>query len=96
MSKIGFREAQLMVLGADRLHRTDHVELNNLQVFNIGDNVQVVEISLCRPYIVISTSGVDSYCHIDNFSEKVVDACIDILREVAFNVDQEFAKNEEE
>ena len=97
MVKIGFREAQLMVLGADRLHRKGNVELNNLQVFSIGDNVDVIEISLHQPVVVIKTAEcVESYVPIESLSEKVVDACIDILREVAFNVDQEFAKKEEE
>lgn len=97
MIKIGFREAQLMVLGADRLHRHGNVELNNLQRFSIGDNVEVIEISLHRPVVVIKIAEcVESYVPIESLSEKVVDACIDILREVAFNVDQEFARSVEE
>lgn len=95
MIKIGFREAQLMVLGADRLHRHGNVELNNLQVFSIGDNVEVIEISLHQPVVVIKTAEcVESYVPIESLSEKVVDACIDILRETAFNIDQEFAKED--
>jgi hypothetical protein len=35
--------------------------------------------------------GPESYCPIDTFSEKVQDACIDLLREFAFGIDQEFA-----
>lgn len=93
MVKMSFREAQLMVLGADRLHRHGSVELNNLQVFDIGDNVEVIEISLHEPVVVVRVAEcMKSYIPIDSLSEKVVDACIDILRETAFNIDQEFSK----
>ena len=82
-----------MVLGADRLHRHGNVELNNLQVFSIGDNVEVIEISLHEPVVVVRVAeSVESYIPIDSLSEKVVDACIDILRETACNIDQEFSK----
>ena len=84
-----------MVLGADRLHRHGNVELNNLQVFSIGDNVEVIEISLHEPVVVVRVAeSVESYIPIDSLSEKVVDACIDILRETACNIDQEFEKED--
>lgn len=90
MDKMTFREAQLLVIGAEALggRKVKFVTLNNLQEFNIGDNLRVVEISLEHPAIVVRIAdGVESYIGIDNLSDKVVDECIEILRDVAMEVD---------
>lgn len=91
MDKTTFREAQLLVIGAEAVkgRKSEYVALNNLQVFQIGDLVQVTEIRLDSPCVIIKVAeGPESYVPIDSLSEKVVDECIDILREVASNVDQ--------
>lgn len=92
MEKMTFREAQLLVIGAYRDREVKFVELNNLQRFNIGDNLTVVEISLEVPAIIVRLFGDDgpeSYITIDNLSERVVDECIGILREVAWQIDED-------
>ena len=91
-NNINFREAQLLVYGAC-LHKgmqVDRVILNNLQKFHIGDVVEVVEIPLDKPCIVIEcVECVQSYVYIKYLSDKVVDECIDILREYAKYIDME-------
>ena len=87
MEKMSFREAQLLVLAASKGDWTA-VELNNMQVFMIGDMCDVISINLTTPHIVVRIADkCESYCHIDNFSEKVVDECIEILRGVAAELD---------
>lgn len=89
MDKMTFREAQLLVIGAEATkgRKTEYVELNDLQVFSIGDVAKVTGISLVHPVINICVAeGANSYCDIKNFSEEFIDECIDILREVAYNV----------
>lgn len=83
-----------MVLGADRLHRWNKVIPEGMQIIPIGDMLEIVEICLDKPFVVVrmGEGGPESYCPIDKFSEKVQDACIDFLRETAFNIDQEFEK----
>ena len=90
MDKMTFREAQLLVIGAEALggRKVEFVELNNLQTFRIGDCAEVTEIRLDKPVINVRVAeGTNSYCNIDNFSDKVVDECIEILRDVAMEVD---------
>ena len=91
MEKMTFREAQLLVIGSERGRDVKFVELNNLQRFNIGDNLTVVEISLTVPAILVRLGGDDgfeSYIEIKNLSDWVVDECIGILREVAWQTDE--------
>lgn len=91
MDKMTFREAQLLVIGAEALkgRNPKFVTLNNLQVFPIGDVVEVIEIRLDTDCIVVKTAdGPESYICVDNLAERVVDECIDILREVAYFVDE--------
>lgn len=87
-----FREAQLLVVGAELLKGREvskYVALNNLQKFKIGDVVEVVEIRLDSDCIVVRTAeGPESYICVDNLAEKVVDECVDILREVAYFIDE--------
>lgn len=95
MEKMTFREAQLLVLGADVTQHPDKVVLNNLQTFHIGDDIEVVEISLLIPAIVVRFGELESYIPIKNLAEWVVDECITILREVADYYDEEFQKKRE-
>lgn len=91
MDKMTFREAQLLVIGAEAIRgrNPEFVVLNNLQTFRIGDCAEVTEIRLDRPVInVCVAEGTNSYCDINNFSDGVVEECIEILREVAYNVDE--------
>lgn len=91
MDKMTFREAQLLVIGAEALkgRNVEFVTLNNLQTFKIGDVIEVVEIRLDTPCVVARTAdGPESYINVEMLSEKVVDECIEILREVAFYVDE--------
>ena len=91
MDKMTFREAQLLVIGALALkgRKANFVELNNLQVFKIGDVVEVIEIRLDTDCIVVKTAdGPESYICVENFADRVIDECIDILREVAYNIDE--------
>ena len=86
-----FREAQLLVIGAEALkgRKVEYVTLNNLQKFNIGDVIEVVEIGLDIPCVVVrAADGPESYIYVEMLSEKVIDECIEILREVAHNVDE--------
>lgn len=89
--KMTFREAQLLVIGAEATkgRKPECVTLNNLQVFQIGDLLQVTEIRIDSPCVIVKVAeGPESYLPVESLSEKVVDECIDILREVAFNVDE--------
>lgn len=91
MDKMSFREAQLLVLATAK--ETTAVELNNEQVFMIGDLADVISINLCTPHIVIRIAdGPETYCPIDNFSDKVIDECIKILRDVAADRDRDCHK----
>lgn len=85
MEKMTFREAQLLVKGARPAgDKRTCVELNELQKFHIGDCVEVVEISLEYPAIVLRMAdGPESYCEIKMFADWVIDECIEALREVA-------------
>ena len=88
MDKMTFREAQLLVIGVYALkgRKVKFVELNNLQEFKIGDNLTVVEISLEKQAIVVRIAdGIESYILIEYLADQVVNECIGILREVAFN-----------
>lgn len=81
----------MLVIGAEATkgRKSEYVALNNLQVFQIGDLVQVTEIRLDSPCVIVKVAeGPESYVPIESLSEKVVDECIDILREVAYNVDE--------
>lgn len=84
---MSFREAQLAVLGSKpkNIEWEDlSVELNNEQVFPIGDVADVVGIRLDSPHILVQVAdGPQSWCHIDNFSDKVIDECVEILRGIA-------------
>lgn len=84
------------MLGADRIRRTNKVIPEGMQIIPIGDMIEIVEICLDKPFVVVrmGDGGPESYCPIDKFSESVQDECIDLLREVAFNIDQEFAKED--
>lgn len=86
MKQMTFREAQLMCLGINP--SWEFVALNNLQVFNIGDHVKVVEIRLDSPSIVVNILGHESYCDIKNFSDAVINECIGIMREVVMEIDK--------
>lgn len=95
-TNISFREAQLMVIGAESLQNRHpkFVTLNNLQKFNIGDCIEVVEISLDSDSIVIRVAeGPESYINVYNLSETIINECIRILREVANYVDGEETTN---
>ena len=87
MDKMSFREGQLLVLATiyeATGKKAEYVPLNNEQVFSIGDCAEVTEIRLDSPHINICVAdGTNSYCHIDNFSDKVIDECVEILRGVA-------------
>lgn len=85
-AQLTFREAQLMCLGINP--SWEFVALNKLQVFNIGDQVEVVEIRLDSPSIVVNIHGYESYCNIENFSDAVINKCIGIMREVAMEADK--------
>lgn len=91
MEKMTFREAQLLVIGAEarKGRKPECVTLNNLQVFQIGDLLEVTEIRLDSPCVIVTfVEGPASFIPVESLSEKVVDECIEILREVAFNVDE--------
>ena len=99
MDKMSFREAQLLVLGSKpekaKWDIEKAVELNWEQIFSIGDNAEVVGIRLDIPFIVIRMcNGPESLCHIDNFSDKVIDECSEILRGIAANHDWDNHKDE--
>lgn len=87
MDKMSFREAQLLVIATvyqATCKPAEYVPLNWEQKFNIGDLAEVVEIRLDSPHIVVKVAdGPESLCHIDNFSDKVIDECVEILRGVA-------------
>ena len=92
MDKMSFREAQLCVTGTvyeEDPHRfEDEVVLNNEQKFMVGDLLEVIGIRLTSPHIVLQMDqGEECLCHIDNFSDKVIDECIEIMRGVAANAD---------
>lgn len=77
------------MIGAEALkgRKVEYVTLNNLQKFNIGDVIEVVEIRLDTPCVVVRTAdGPESYINVEMLSENVIDECIEILREVAFFV----------
>lgn len=95
MDKMSFREGQLAVLGATVGRNWSCIMLNSEQVFNVGDNAEVVEIELNSPHIVVRMAdGPESLCHIDNFSDKVIDECVEILRGVAAYYDWENNKED--
>jgi hypothetical protein len=93
MGKMSFREAQLCVLGTlyegEYRHRVeDEVVLNEEQKFRVGDLLEVIGIMLTSPHIVLQMDqGEECLCHIDNFSDKVIDECVEIMRGVAANED---------
>ena len=88
MDKMSFREAQLMVLGANG-GKTDSVIPEGMQLIPIGDTLEIVEICLDKPFVVVrfGDDGPESYCNIEKFSESIIDECIGFLREVAFEMD---------
>lgn len=83
-----FREAQLAVLGANG-GRTSKVVPEGMQIIPIGDNLEITEICLDKPYVVVrfGEDGPESYCPIEKFSEAIIDEIIGYLREVAFELD---------
>ena len=96
MDKMSFREAQLAVLGSmPKNCAWKSIELNNEQRFYIGDNLEVTEISLEAQIVNVQMcEGPNSYVHIDNLADWVVDECVEILRGVAAYHDWDNHKNE--
>ena len=86
MEKMTFREAQLLAKGAGAKGR---VIPEGMQLIPIGDELEIVEICLDKPCVVVrfGDDGPGSYCHIDNFSDAIKDEVIGLLREVAFELD---------
>ena len=90
MIKMSFREAQLLALGAASLkgQKPEFVELNCLQKFYLGDMIEVIEIRLDCPCIVVRIAdGPESYLEVKYLADKIVDACVDVLREFAEYLD---------
>ena len=86
MEKMTFREAQLCVLGSlpEYCDKSKGVELNNLQIFAIGEGINVIEICLDKPFVVVRISdGPEAYLPIMSLAEWVIIECVRILREVA-------------
>ena len=85
MDKMTFREAQLCVLGTKRC-KGERVIPVNMEIIPIGDTAEIIEICLDKPFVVVrlgGPGGPESYCNIDNFSEKVIDQCVELLRDIA-------------
>lgn len=79
------------MIGAEALRgrKVEYVTLNNLQTFKIGDVVEVIEIRLDKPCVVVRVAdGPESYINVEMLSDKVIDECIEILREIAHYVDE--------
>ena len=88
MEKMTFREAQLLVIGSESERKVEYIALNSFQKFSIGDTMMVVEIRLDNPCVVAQMAdGPECYIPVENLSEKVVDECIDVMREVAWQND---------
>lgn len=88
MDKMTFREAQLLVIGSEPGRKVEYIALNSFQKFSIGDTMMVVEILLDKPCVVAKVAdGLECYIPIENLSEKVVDECINVMREVAWQND---------
>lgn len=96
MDKMSFREAQLAVLGAKpESAKWREIGLNNEQKFSIGDVAEVICIKLDSPHIIVQIAeGPASYCHIDSFSDRVIDECVEILRGIAAYYDYENNKED--
>ena len=88
MDKMTFREAQLLVLGANG-GKTNKVIPEGMQLIPIGDMLEITEICLDKPCVVVrfGEDGPESYCSIEKFSEAIIDEVIGYLREVAFELD---------
>lgn len=84
-----FRVAQLAFKGADFIkhkNNPNYLLLEGIDMISIGDNINVVEISLDNDIVTLAIEDIMSYVPIDNLSDKVIIEITNTLKAKALEV----------
>jgi sRNA-binding carbon storage regulator CsrA len=84
-----FRVMQLAVVGAHFIRysrNTTNILLEGIDRINIGDNIEITEISLHRDSVLVSIAGVNSIMPLKNLSYDVVVEIIATLKAKALDI----------
>lgn len=84
-----FRVAQLAFKAADFIkykNKPNYLLLEGIDMISIGDNIDVVEISLDNDIVTLAIVDIMSYVPIDNLSDKVIIELTNTLKAKALEV----------